>query len=97
MSLELRMKKRVLIQILITILMIVLPVFAAEYTIAVLDFENNSFLNSEEYQPLAKGLSEIMITELNQVQAIQVVERQNDRLQSKYGSTIYRYQSCDRI
>ncbi len=74
------MKRIRLFQIL---LFIILPVFfrlwAADYTLAILDFENNSLFNPEEYQPLEKGLSEIMITELGQVQAILVVERQKLR------------------
>jgi TolB-like protein len=53
--------------------------YPSETTLAVLDFENNSFLNPEEYSPLSKGLAEIMITELNQLQAIHVVERQKLR------------------
>ncbi|MCJ7812186.1 CsgG/HfaB family protein, partial [bacterium] len=61
------------------IFFISVPVFAADNTLAILDFENNSFFNPEEYQPLAKGLSEMMITELNQVEALQVVERQKLR------------------
>lgn len=48
----------------------------AQNTLAVLDFENNSLFNRDEYQPLSQGLAEIMITELNQIQSIQVVERQ---------------------
>ena len=31
-------------------------------TLAVLDFENNSLFQSEQYQPLAKGLAEMVIT-----------------------------------
>lgn len=50
-----------------------------ETTLAVLDFENNSFFNPEEYGPLSKGLAEIMITELNQLQSLHVVERQKLR------------------
>ncbi len=61
------------------VLFISIPVFAVENTLAILDFENNSIFDSEKYQPLAKGLSEMMITELNQVEALQVVERQKLR------------------
>jgi len=49
--------------------------FSTQPTIAVLDFENNSFFNPEEYNPLSRGLAEIMITELQQVKTIHVVER----------------------
>lgn len=44
-------------------------------TIAVLDFENHSFYNAEAYQPLTKGLAEMMNTEIDRVEAVQVVER----------------------
>jgi TolB-like protein len=50
-----------------------------ETTLAVLDFENNSFFNAESYQALTKGLAEMMITELQQIQAIKVVERRRLR------------------
>lgn len=49
--------------------------FAEETTLAVLDFQNNSFFNAEEVQPLSKGLAEMMITEIGKVQSIRVVER----------------------
>lgn len=45
-------------------------------TIAVMDFKNNSLFEKEKQESLAKGLAEILITELSQVQEIQVVERQ---------------------
>ncbi|HEX9933554.1 MAG TPA: CsgG/HfaB family protein [bacterium] len=48
-------------------------------TIAVLDFENNSLFNRDEYQSLSKGLAEMMITGLNQYGALRVVERQKLR------------------
>jgi TolB-like protein len=48
-------------------------------TIAVLDFENNSLFNREEYQSLSKGLAEMMITGLNQAGSLRVVERQKLR------------------
>ncbi|MBN2030784.1 hypothetical protein JW824_11125 [bacterium] len=71
------MKRIFLFQIIFSLVLLVfIRLWAAENTLAVLDFENNSLLNPDEYQPLAKGLSEIMITELGQVQAIHVVERQ---------------------
>jgi len=53
--------------------------FSDETTLAVLDFENNSLLDPEEYISLSKGLAEIMITEMNQVKAIRIVERQKLR------------------
>ena len=53
--------------------------FATEKTLAVLDFENNSLFNVQENQPLSKGLAEMMITELNKIQAVRVVERQKLR------------------
>ena len=57
------------------------PAFAFESTptLAVLDFENNSFFKPEEVQALSKGLAQIMITELNGSGAIRVVERQKLR------------------
>ena len=51
-----------------------------ENTVAIIDFENNSLLQAEQYQPLSKGLAEIMITEMSHVQALRVVERR--KLQS---------------
>lgn len=45
-------------------------------TIAVMDFKNNSLFDKGSYESLSKGLAEILITELSQVEAIQVVERQ---------------------
>jgi len=56
-----------------------IPVFSTQPTIAVLDFENNSFLNPEEYNPLSRGLAEIMITELGQIKTIHMVEREKLR------------------
>lgn len=61
------------------LLLISVPVFSGETTLAVLDFENNSFFNPEVYHPLSKGLAEMMITEMNQVQSIRVVERRKLR------------------
>ena len=48
-------------------------------TLAVLDFENNSLFQSEQYQPLAKGLAEMVITELSRIQTVRVVERRELR------------------
>lgn len=63
----------------ILLLLLMSPVFviAGEVTIAVLNFENNSIFHSETYEPLTKGLADILITELNQVQAVRVVERRH--------------------
>ncbi|MCI0514032.1 hypothetical protein L0128_12525 [candidate division KSB1 bacterium] len=54
------------------------PLMAADSskTIAVLDFTNNSLLNKAEFESLSKGLAEMLISELSQVPALEVVERQ---------------------
>ncbi len=71
------MKRMLLPQIFFCIILLgLMQLWASGNTLAVLDFENNSLFQPDEYQPLAKGLSEIMITELDQVEAIDVVERQ---------------------
>jgi len=45
-------------------------------TLAILPFENNSVTDPEKYQPLSKGLSAMLITDLNQSQkALKVIER----------------------
>jgi TolB-like protein len=63
------------------LLIIAALTFASEprATLAVLDFENNSFFKPDDVQSLSKGLAQIMITELNRSGAIQVVERQKLR------------------
>jgi TolB-like protein len=48
-------------------------------TLAILDFENNSFYKPEDYKSLSKGLAEIMVTELSRAGSIHVVERQKLR------------------
>jgi TolB-like protein len=48
-------------------------------TMAVLDFQNNSFMEPEKYASLSKGLAEMMITELGRLESMQVVERQKLR------------------
>jgi TolB-like protein len=53
--------------------------FSGPLTLAVLDFENRSFMEAEKYAPLSQGLAEMMITELSQVQSIQMVERRRLR------------------
>ena len=73
--------KRIICTALMLGMVCILPLnlFSAETTLAVLDFENNSFFNPEEYQPLSQGLAQIMITELGSIQALRVVERQQLR------------------
>jgi len=48
-------------------------------TLAVLDFENNSLFDKDSYASLSTGLAEIMITELNKVSSLQLVERRKLR------------------
>lgn len=48
-------------------------------TVAVLYFDNGAMLGHADYEPLRKGMAEMMITELARNPAIRVVER--DRLQ----------------
>ena len=48
-------------------------------TIAVLYFTNSALTRHQEYQPLSKGIADMLITELSASPALQVVER--DRLQ----------------
>lgn len=45
-------------------------------TIAVLYFENNSIAKREQLEPLKKGLASMLITEISQIQAFKVVERE---------------------
>ena len=45
-------------------------------TIAVLYFENNSIADREQLQPLTKGLAGMLTTEISQIQAFKVVERE---------------------
>ena len=59
----------------IAIAFVPVPLSADGPTIAILDFENHSFFNPEEYQPMSKGLAEIMITEFSGIGSIRVVER----------------------
>jgi TolB-like protein len=44
-------------------------------TLAVLDFENNSIFKADEYHVLSQGLAEILISEFDQLDAVQIVER----------------------
>ncbi len=55
-------------------------VYGTDITLAVLNFENNSLFSAQDYNALSKGLAEIMITELSQIQSIHIVERR--KLQS---------------
>jgi curli biogenesis system outer membrane secretion channel CsgG len=48
-------------------------------TVAIMYFTNSALVRHEEYAPLSKGITEMLITELAASPAIQVVER--DRLQ----------------
>ena len=48
-------------------------------TVAIMYFTNSALVRHEEYEPLSKGITEMLITELAASPAIQVVER--DRLQ----------------
>ena len=48
-------------------------------TVAVMYFTNSALVNHSEYEPLSKGIAEMLITELAASPALQVVER--DRLQ----------------
>ena len=73
-------KKRVIQFIFLITVSFVQVLYSSEKTIAVLDFENNSIFNAHEYESLCKGFAEILITELNQVKNLRVVERQKLRL-----------------
>ena len=45
-------------------------------TLAILPFENNSVTDPEKYEPLSKGLSAMLITDINQSQTVlKVIER----------------------
>ena len=48
-------------------------------TVAILDFNNNSIVDKEKLEPLRKGLSEILITEMSQIEAFNIVEREKLR------------------
>jgi TolB-like protein len=48
-------------------------------TVAVMYFTNSALVRHDEYEPLSKGITEMLITELSASPALQVVER--DRLQ----------------
>ncbi|MDM8537150.1 CsgG/HfaB family protein, partial [Desulfobacterales bacterium HSG17] len=49
-------------------------------TLAIFPFENNSFLEANLYEPLGKGLSTMLITDLNSIsRKLTIVERENIR------------------
>ncbi|MFC1569857.1 CsgG/HfaB family protein, partial [bacterium] len=50
-------------------------VYTNPITLAVLDFENRSFMNADSYTSLSQGLAEMMITELSQIESVKMVER----------------------
>ncbi len=54
----------------------------ARPTVAIMYFTNGAIGNAAEYEPLSKGLAEMLITELSGNQNIRVVER--DRLQALF-------------
>jgi TolB-like protein len=58
------------------------PAFAQDTraTVAVMYFTNSALVNHSQYEPLSKGITEMLITELAASPALQVVER--DRLQN---------------
>ena len=49
-------------------------------TVAVLYFTNSALVNHDQYQPLSKGIADMLITQLAQNRGLRVVER--DRLQT---------------
>ncbi|HET8656275.1 MAG TPA: FlgO family outer membrane protein [Longimicrobiaceae bacterium] len=51
------------------------PDTAQTHTVAVLDFDNNS--GKPDYDSLGKGIAAMMVTDLSNVQGIQLVERQH--------------------
>jgi TolB-like protein len=64
--------------LLLAIILLGTPAAAAErVTVAVLYFDNNS--PDREYDVLQKGLADMLVTDLSQVDSLQVVER--DKLQ----------------
>lgn len=49
---------------------------SGKITLAVLDFDNNSIFDRDDYEPLKAGLAEMMISELSCIESIKIVERQ---------------------
>ncbi|MBN2105112.1 hypothetical protein JW835_13820 [bacterium] len=52
-----------------------LAIYGDTITLAVLDFENRSFMNADAYAALSQGLAEMMITELSRIESVKMVER----------------------
>ena len=59
---------------LLSLLIIIGISFADTKTVAISYFDNTSGL--EEYNPLSKGLADMLITDLSNVKSIQIVERE---------------------
>jgi len=49
--------------------------YAGDITLAVLNFENNSIFKRADFEPLTRGLAEIVNTTLSGIQGIKLVER----------------------
>ena len=45
-------------------------------TLGILNFDNNSVMDKDKLEPLSKGLASMLSTELEQIQAFKIVERQ---------------------
>jgi len=58
----------------IAMIFMVSTVIASSKTIAVSYFDNTS--NIEEYMPLSKGLSDMLITDLSNIESVRIVERE---------------------
>ena len=63
-----------IIRIIFTILLCASVPLADTQTVAISYFDNTSGL--EEYNPLSKGLADMLITDLSNVKSIQIVERE---------------------
>lgn len=48
-------------------------------TLAVLDFDNNCIFHAETYEPLSRGLSQMMTSALSPIESLRLVERQKLR------------------
>lgn len=70
------MKLNIAIILLVSLLNIALAQDLEKRTIAVLYFENNSISKREQLEPLKKGLASMLTTEISQIQAFKVVERE---------------------
>ncbi|MCD6116566.1 hypothetical protein J7K93_06100 [bacterium] len=67
------MRKRYIVILLVLIMAV--ASYAGDITLAVLNFENNSIFNRAEYEPLTRGLSEIVNTTLSGITGLKLVER----------------------